>query len=306
MSDLTTHAVRIRTVPTPAPRADAISGTVRRVSDLGVGLSAIAARAAGDALDRYWPGASETTAGAISGRWLRAATGMALVTERRALRAGAIIEELAQRSVDTARSVPVVRDVLAGVDASLDRWADRGAAEMHRRERTVTDFATALVPAIVDELLARIDLAAVLDRLPLAEMVGALDVDALLDQIDLDAILARVDLNALLTRVDIAEILRQVDVDEIVRRVDIDGLMDRVDLDALLGRIELGPLVGEVLDEVDIGGIVRESTGSITTDAMDSARISAMRLDDFVGRVADRVLLRGGRSRNPVEHPEDG
>ncbi len=60
------------------------------------------------------------------------------------------------------------------------------------------------------------------------------------------------------------------------------------------------PIVDRVLADVDVGGIVRESTGSITSDAVDGARISAMRLDNFVGRVADRVLLRGSTERNPA------
>jgi hypothetical protein len=62
-----------------------------------------------------------------------------------------------------------------------------------------------------------------------------------------------------------------------------------------------------VLDEVDIGGIVRESTGSITSDAVDGARLTAMRLDGFVGRVADKVLLRrtSDRAGLPPLGPED-
>ena len=62
-------------------------------------------------------------------------------------------------------------------------------------------------------------------------------------------------------------------------------------------------IVSEVLDEIDIGAIVRESTGSITGDAVDGARVTAMRLDTFVGRVADRVLLRGANDRSGLPAP---
>ncbi len=58
-------------------------------------------------------------------------------------------------------------------------------------------------------------------------------------------------------------------------------------------------MVANILDEVDIGGIVRDSTGSITTDAVDGARVGAMKLDSFVARLADRALLRGDTHRNP-------
>jgi hypothetical protein len=37
---------------------------------------------------------------------------------------------------------------------------------------------------------------------------------------------------------------------------------------------------------------VRQSTGSITGDAIDGGRVTAMRLDGFVDRVVDRILLR--------------
>ena len=166
-------------------------------------------------------------------------------------------------------------------------------AETRRREDALATFVGRLVPALTETVLARLDVPAIAQRLPIAEivteLVAAIDLDALLDLVDLDAVLARIDVDALLLRVD---------VDGIVRRVDVEALMQRVDLDALMLRIEMKPIVDRVLADVDVGGIVRESTGSITTDAVDGARISAMRLDNFVGRVADRLLLRGSTSRN--------
>jgi hypothetical protein len=81
--------------------------------------------------------------------------------------------------------------------------------------------------------------------------------------------------------------------------------MNRVDVAALLDRIDLSSIVGEVLDEVDIGSIVRESTGSITGDAVDGARVTAMRVDTFVGRVADRILLRGANDRSGLPTPPE-
>ena len=217
------------------------------------------------------------------------------------LGAGAVVEALTQRTVDVGRTLPVVRDVLAGVDASLDRWGARADAETRRREDAVAAFVRRMVPAVAEAVLARVDVAAIAQRLPIGEivteLVAAIDLDALLDLVDLDAVLARINVDALLLRVD---------VDGIVRRVDVEALMQRVDLDALMTRIEMKPIVDRVLDDVDVGGIVRESTGSITSDAVDGARISAMRLDNFVGRVADRVLLRGTADRNPPAEEDDG
>jgi hypothetical protein len=101
-----------------------------------------------------------------------------------------------------------------------------------------------------------------------------------------------------LQHVDVGRLLDRIDVEAVVDRVDANALVQRVDVQALLTRVDMVGIVSEVLDEIDIGAIVRESTGSITGDAVDGARVTAMRLDTFVGRVADRVLLRGAHDRS--------
>jgi len=55
----------------------------------------------------------------------------------------------------------------------------------------------------------------------------------------------------------------------------------------------------DIIATVDIGAIVRQSTGSITGDAVDGGRVTAMRIDGFVDRVTDRILLRK-KERNLV------
>lgn len=269
MSDITTHNVRVRTVAAREPGPATISAATQRASELGVGAVSLSTRAFADLLDRYWPGVAppNRTNPSIAHRLARAATGMALATEQRVIAATTALELGAQRALDTGRQIPVVRDVLVGIDASLDRWAEHADVETARSEQAVTAFVTQVMPAIVNGVMER------------------LDINGILDQVDVD------------------RLLDQVDVDRLLDNVDIDRLMSRVDVEALMQRVELGPLVTDVLDEVDIGGIVRESTGSITGDAVDSARLTAMRLDGFVGRVADRLLLRGGVDRNSAPNP---
>ena len=276
-----------------------MSVAVRRASDVSVGLFSLSVGAVQAVFERFLPGptSSDPHNESIARHLGRAATGVALVAEARALAAGEAVERMSQRAIDTARQVPVVRDVLVGIDSSMTRWAERGDAELERRQALVTEFATRMVPALIDAFFERVDLAALAARVPLADIVAAIDLDAILEHIDVDAILARVDVEALLARID---------ADALVSRVDADGLIRRVDVDALLHRIDLGPIVAEVLTEVDVGSIVRESTGSITGDAVDGARLTAMRLDGFVGRVADRILLRGAGDRNADPRADRG
>jgi len=177
--------------------------------------------------------------------------------------------------------------VLVGFGSFVSRWSARADLEEARRRAVTIDFFSRLVPAVADAIIERVDIGAVVRRVPLAEIIAAIDIDELLDQVDMNAILAHVDVDALL------------------ERIDVDGIVARVDIAAMLDRVDMTSIVGEVLDEVDIGGIVRESTGSITSDAVDGARLTAMRLDGFVGRVADRVLLRGAHDRSGLPAPVD-
>ena len=88
------------------------------------------------------------------------------------------------------------------------------------------------------------------------------------------------------------KIIDRVDVEKIIDRVNVDAIVGRVDVQAIMGKVDIAPMANEIIAEVDIGAIVRESTGSITGDAVDSGRVSAMRLDDFGDRIVDRILFR--------------
>lgn len=301
MSDISPRRVRVlpqRSGPPP----DGLTVAVRRASDVGIGLLGLSTHAVSDIAERFLPGSA--TKGphdeSIVRQVGRAATGIALVSEQRVLAASGALERMSQRAVETARQVPVVRDVLVGIDSSLTRWSERGDAELERRQTVVIEFAARAVPALFDAFFERVDFAAVVHRVPLADIVAAIDLNAVLEQVDLNAVLARVDVDALLERIDADALMGRIDVDALLGRIDVDLLMSRVDIEAMLNRIDLGPVVAEVLTEVDVGGIVRESTGSITNDAVDGARLTAMRLDTFIGRVADRILLRGQHDRSAL------
>jgi len=284
VSDVVTTSARVRVVPPGPP--EGIVALTRRFSELGLGAASISLDAVLDAVDRFRPaepgGRREPT---MLRELARAATGMAIVTEQRCLDAAEAMELTAQRAVAVGGQVPIVRDVLVGFGSFVARWSARADLEEARRRAVTIDFFSRLVPAVADAILERVDVAAVVRRVPLADIIAAIDIDALLDQVDMNAILAHVDVDALL------------------ERIDVDGIVARVDISAMLDRVDMTSIVGEVLDEVDIGGIVRESTGSITSDAVDGARLTAMRLDGFVGRVADKVLLRRTSDREGLPPP---
>jgi hypothetical protein len=63
-------------------------------------------------------------------------------------------------------------------------------------------------------------------------------------------------------------------------------------LDAVLARIDLAGIVNQVIDEVDLAEIIRESSGAMASEAVVGIRIRGIEADERVNRVMDRVLLR--------------
>lgn len=112
-----------------------------------------------------------------------------------------------------------------------------------------------------------------------------------------EAVVAQIDVDAIIRRIDVDAIVQKVDVEAIVRRVDVDALVQRVDIDKILARTDLTPVVERVLDDVDIGSIVVESTGSITGGVVDSVRVQAIVADALVFRLVDFLLFRTWRRK---------
>ncbi|MGH2814938.1 MAG: hypothetical protein ACRDLC_07245, partial [Actinomycetota bacterium] len=159
----------------------------------------------------------------------------------------------------------------------LDGWAARGLAEQRRAQEVAARAVRALIAALV---------ATVLDEADLDEVVARVDLDRIVDRINPNQIAARIDLD---------EIVDRVDVDAIAARIDLDAIVARVDLDAIVSRIDLAGLTEQVIDEVDLGEIIRESSSTMATETVDALRVRGMRVDGLVSRIVDRILFREGQ-----------
>jgi hypothetical protein len=156
----------------------------------------------------------------------------------------------------------------------------------------------------LDALVDKVDIARVLDRVDLDAVVARVDIDAVLDRLDLDAVAARLDLDALVDKVDIARVLDRVDLDAVVAgvdldaavaKVDLDRAVDRVDVNRVIARTDVAGLARYVVDEIDLVGLLRASTGSVSTEVVRSVRDQGAGADRAVERVVDRLLHRQGR-----------
>ena len=262
----------------PEPPAGTLTGFARRVTDLGLGAASMLATATIEAVERFVPGEPAPPGPTPTPGMLRlvpgALIGAGLVAQRHLLDVTAAAERSAARITGAARGAPLVGGTLRSAEGYLADWNDRGEVVQARNRALLAEFVRRLAPELA------------------TAVVTQLDMDTLVAQLPIDSIIAGVNMDALLERVDVQRIIDRVDVDGIVARVDIDSIMSRVDMDKIMNRIDIVPIAQEVITEVDIGSIVRASTGSIGGDARDSVRITSMRVDGFVGKVADRVLLR--------------
>lgn len=238
----------------PVDEVPGVTGFVARASRLGLGLAGLAVGATTDAIERLGPAPGPQ--GATLRRLPSAALGIGLAASERVLAVSAQLEASAGSAIEAVRHLPVVGAAVAAGDRSIERWSARGAEEQAGNAALLGEFVQRLVPEVAAAVVERLDLDAIIATLPLDTIMASIDVDA------------------------------------IVARVDVDAIVARVDLDALMGRVDIGPITERALDAVDIGEIVRESTGSVTGGLVDTTRVQSMQLDTIVNRIVDTVLLR--------------
>ncbi|MGZ4775500.1 MAG: hypothetical protein ACXVYW_09390 [Oryzihumus sp.] len=195
----------------------------------------------------------------------------------------------------------------ASVLATLARRGSHGRDELLR---DLSDLLDLVVPALVTEVLRRVDLTETARRyLDLDSLVEGVDVDAVAARLDLDRVVDRLDLNRIVReRVDLDSLVATVDLDAAAARLDVDAVARRLDLEAVIDRIDVVGLAEEVIAEVDLPEIIRESTGSVASDAVRGVRMQGISGDEAVGRAIDR--LRHVRARHaaalsdaPVQAP---
>ncbi|HEY6596377.1 MAG TPA: hypothetical protein VI011_20065 [Asanoa sp.] len=194
--------------------------------------------------------------------------------------AGELVGQFANRLAHAGRSIgggvlSIAAGERTGAPPALSRLAERGRRERAAAGADLERLAATLVPAVT---------AAVLDRLDLTALVR--------DRVKLDALVAEVDVDAVVARVDLDAVAARLDVDTVANRIDLDAIVDRLDLVALASR---------TIEGIDLAGIIRESTGSVTDDVVRGVRMQGIQADQAVARLVARLLR-----RKPVPSDVDG
>ena len=188
------------------------------------------------------------------------------------------------------------------VPASLaERLEERGRAGWVEVDRWVEATLRYAIGRVVAALLATTDITALVrEHVDIDGLAAGLDVDKVVARVDLDAIVRRIDVDAVVAQADLDAVVRRIDVDGIAAGLDVDAVVARVDFDAALAHIDIVRIAREVIDALDLPEIIRQSTGTLTSDTVRSVRSEAMHADDIVAGVVDRLLRRSrGRTATP-------
>ncbi|MBH0118318.1 hypothetical protein M1M07_00960 [Rhodococcus sp. HM1] len=216
-------------------------------------------------------------------------------------------------SMDLARRLPGVASAIDGLEA-------RGDAALRAADAAVDRVLRVVVRKVVQAALLEVDITAVVrdhvdldaiaegidvgrivDRVDIDGIAERIDIDRILDRVDIDGVAARVDVEKIIARVDIDGIAARLDLTPILDRVDIDAIAARVDVDAIIRRVDLIGLAGTVIEGVDLPEIIRESTGTMSTEAVQGVRTQGMRADDAVSGFVGRMF-----GRHPEHHEHEG
>ncbi|MCW2522525.1 MAG: hypothetical protein JWO63_860 [Frankiales bacterium] len=82
-------------------------------------------------------------------------------------------------------------------------------------------------------------------------------------------------------------------IDRALDRVDVTQLvLDHVQLERIIARLDVVGIAREVIDELDLPEIIRESSSSMASETVVGVRLRGVEADERVGRILDRVLLR--------------
>ena len=240
-----------------------------------------------------------------------AAIGVALEGARWGARAATTMYRSAELFFSLVTSPGFVQEPLRQAGDRLGAFDARWREDRPRDEEAAASFLRLLVPQVVDAALdqidlnelvvERIELDQVIDRLDLDRVITRLDIDAIVSRIDFDRILERIDVRAIVSRVpvddvvsrlDIDAIVAGVDIDRVVSRVDVQSVADRIDLQALVERLDITAIANEVIEEIDLTGIIQEAMGSMTTETVGGIRVQSMNADRAITRLVGRVLGR--------------
>jgi hypothetical protein len=177
----------------------------------------------------------------------------------------------------------------------LARAARRGARQRAWAVVEVQRLLDQWTPVIVEMVVSRLDLTGL--------VIHNVDLDGVVATVDLDSAVARVDIESIVQRLDLDAIVSTVDLNAAVEGVDIDAIAARLDIVAVIDRVDIVAMVEEVIAAIDLPAIIRDSSGSMASETVRSARMTSISADEAISRTIERHLFRRRRAATTTDTP---
>jgi hypothetical protein len=273
---------------------------------VGAGMVSAGASAVADALRSTMPESADeegedpaaTMAGAGLGAAITAAEAAAAAAKSAAEAVGPIMSW-----VTNPAALQGASETAAGAARLLDgQWK----ATQAETAQAATAFLTVLIPEITTAILDQIDLTQIVkERVDINAIVEDVDMDRIVDRLDIAAIVDRVDVNAVVQRVDMGQIVEDLPIEKVVDRVDVNEIVERVDIRGVIDRLDLAEITQDVMDDIDLPSIIRESSGAMASETVQTVRVRGMDADGLVSKIVDRMLRREQRQLEAPGEPKD-
>lgn len=215
----------------------------------------------------------------------------ALLTVGACARAADLAAWAGRAAVGGLRRIPGVAGVLDDAAAGL---AERGEAALGTVVGITRTALRVILREVVAAALLEIDLTRIVrDHVNLNEIAAGIDVDTVAERVDVAAIVRRIDLDAIADSIDLERQVHRIDLDAIAAGIDVDAIAATIDLDAVIARLDLIRLADTIIQGVDLPRIIRDSTGSLSEEAVRGVRSQGMHADDAVAGFVGRIFGRG-------------
>lgn len=80
----------------------------------------------------------------------------------------------------------------------------------------------------------------------------------------------------------------------------------RIDVAAVINRIDIATIARQVVDDIELPDLIRESAGAVTSEGVVGVRLQGIQADERVGRIVDKVFLRRTVRKTELVGPRDG
>jgi len=85
----------------------------------------------------------------------------------------------------------------------------------------------------------------------------------------------------------------------------VEEVVARVDFEAVIHRMDLASIAHQVVDDIDLPDLIRDSTGSLASEGVVGLRMQGIEADERVSKIVDKVLLRRNSRKTQVRPHAD-